>query len=714
MKSSTGVYVLEQGTEAMMSRAWLSDQAEHTIDVQYFIFSADNIGLIATDYLVKAAERGIKVRILVDDLMVDANGDELLKLAAHKNLSIRIYNPMANIGKNIAQKLFYLSKDFHGFNQRMHNKTFTVDNKVSITGGRNVADEYFGYDHEYNFRDRDVLLLGGIVNNIQSSFNQFWDDSLSVDIEKLVKTNDIFTNSYNDLHQYACNPANFVPKVRDRINNLSATFDEIQQAGKLYWVDGVEYVSDIPGKNDGSKHLGGSGISTQRLISLVKHAKKSVIIQTALSSNDRFNLASNDNLEAFSGYQRDRKKLLNTGVEIYEFKPDAKIRQKVMSEDMLGQLKRMPIFGLHSKSMVIDDEITVIGTFNLDPRSANLNTESIAIIPSREVTKDVKLGMLEEIKPENAWRTTTEWNPDGEVDKVKQLRIKAHVMYQQRYLITGGSGFIGSELIKKLLLENHDVTVLTRNEVKTAQHFADIMDLEREDFQTKAKIKTISSLDAINPDQSFDVIVNLAGQGIADTRWSDQVFISGSALGYYGIRETEDEINELGETDNSFSSQLCQQWEKEAQAIEALGIRTCYLRTGIVLGKGGGALVKMLPPFKMGLGGPIGNGKQWMSWIHMEDIVGMIRFAIDHEDLTGAINGTAPNPVTNKEFSKTLGKVLKRPAFFPMPSFVVKLLFGQMGEELLLSGQRVVPEKMISEGYQFQYASLENALRDIV
>ncbi len=315
-------------------------------------------------------------------------------------------------------------------------------------------------------------------------------------------------------------------------------------------------------------------------------------------------------------------------------------------------------------------------------------------------------------------------------------------MYQQRYLITGGSGFIGTALIKQLLLENHDVTVLTRNEVKTAQHFARVIDAEREEFQTKTTVKTISSLDAINPDQSFDVVVNLAGQGIADKRWSDEVkqqiidsrikttkalhnylkdvlvkpdvFISGSALGYYGLRDSNDEINESGATDNSFSSQLCQQWEAQAQAIAELGIRTCYLRTGIVLGKNGGALAKMLPPFKMALGGPIGSGKQWMSWIHLDDIVGMIRFAIDNDTIQGAVNGTAPLPVTNKDFSKTLGKVLKRPAFFPMPAFVVKLLFGQMGEELLLAGQRVIPEKLTQAGFQFKYPQLEDALKDIV
>jgi len=444
MKSSTGVYVLEQGTEAMLSRAWLSEHAQKTIDVQYFIFSADNIGLIAVDYLVKAAERGVKVRLLVDDIMVDAKGSELLKLAAHENFSIKIYNPMANIGKNIFDKVVNLTTDFHSLNQRMHNKTFTVDGRVSITGGRNVADEYFGYDHQFNFRDRDVLLLGGMTSDIQASFNLFWDDALSVSVDKLVSSKDKINTNFNALHQYACDPANFNPTVREQINNLPAVFKEIEQAGKLHWIDGVKYVSDIPGKNDGNKFLGGSGLSTQRLIALLQKAKKSVTIQTpylvttdlgknlfkALVDNGvevkilTNSLASNDNLEAFSGYQRDRKALLKTGVKIYEFKPDAQIRQKIMSGVMQGQLKEMPIFGLHAKSMVIDDDITVIGTFNLDPRSANLNTESITIIPSKEISINVKAGMLEEMRPENAWQTTLEWNPDGEESMLKQLRVK--------------------------------------------------------------------------------------------------------------------------------------------------------------------------------------------------------------------------------------------------------------------------------------------------
>ena len=386
MQIKTGVYVLEQGTEAMLSRAWLSEHAQKTIDVQYFIFSADNVGLIATDYLVKAAERGVKVRVLVDDIMVDASGNELLKLAAHENFSIKIYNPKANLGKNITEKLFNLTTDFHGLNQRMHNKTFTVDGKVSITGGRNVADEYFGYDHQFNFRDRDVLLVGGITGEIERSFNQFWESKLSVPVEQLITSKHKHDTNYDALHQYACDPMNFVPQVREQINDIPKAFKEITKAGAFHWLEGVEYISDIPGKNDQNKFLGGGGLSTDRLVSLVNKAKKSVIIQTPYLvttslSRDLFkalvdrgvevkiltnSLASNDNLEAFSGYQRDRKALLETGALIYEFKPDAQIRKKIMSEVMHRQLKKIPIFGLHAKSMVIDDETTVIGTFNVD------------------------------------------------------------------------------------------------------------------------------------------------------------------------------------------------------------------------------------------------------------------------------------------------------------------------------------------------------------
>jgi len=452
----TGVYVLDQGTEAMFTRAWLSEYAQKTIDVQYFIFTTDNIGLIAIDYLVRAADRGIKVRIIIDDIMLNADSKELLVLNAHPNISIKIYNPLANVGKNIVQKLTNLTLRFHAFNQRMHNKTFTVDNIVSITGGRNIADEYFGYDHQYNFRDRDVLLVGEAPKQIKKSFDQFWEDELSVPVTQLLKSSATSNTkpNFEKLHQYACDPTNFLPEIREQIAMMPSAFNYAVNHDQVHWLENVEYVSDAPGKNDGKTFLGGSGIATDRLITLIQQAKHSVTIQTPyLVTTDlgksilkelvargvevkilTNSLASNDNFEAFSGYQRDRKKLLQTGVKIFEFKPDAKIRQKVMSKEMTQQLTKDPIFTLHAKSMVIDDDITVIGTFNLDPRSANLNTESITIIPSIKVSKEVKTMMDIEMSADNAWETTLDWNPDGEVELSKRFKVRTRVFVPKSIL----------------------------------------------------------------------------------------------------------------------------------------------------------------------------------------------------------------------------------------------------------------------------------------
>jgi len=408
--NKTGIYVLEDGDGSMVARAWLSEYAEKTIDIQYFIFTADNVGLIAADYLVRAADRGVKVRILIDDIMVEADEEKLLTLDSHENISIKIYNPSVNVGKTFTNKIHKFVTDFRGANQRMHNKTFTVDNKIVITGGRNIADEYFDYDHEYNFRDRDVLLIGGTTKKVNQSFDEFWNSSYASDVTKLIDTSKVNyskTKSFNTLHQYACDSNNFWPQVRKKIQHIPETFKRIQQSGQLQWVDSVEFISDIPGKNDGTNGLKGGGITTDKLIDLIKHAKKSNCDTISLFDYNRYwkdlfreackrgvkikiqtnSLASTDNLEAFSGYQRDRKKLLETGVRIFEFKPNAAIRFKIMTGALQKNLHHTPIFGLHAKSMVIDDNITVIGTFNLDPRSANLNTECFTIIHSKKSPK---------------------------------------------------------------------------------------------------------------------------------------------------------------------------------------------------------------------------------------------------------------------------------------------------------------------------------------
>ena len=444
--SKTGTYVLEEGDKSMIFRAWLSESAEKSIDVQYFIFSADNIGLIAIDYLIRAADRGVKVRLIVDDIMVEADSEDLLALDSHPNISIKIYNPTANIGKKLTGKLYSLTTDFRGFNRRMHNKTFIVDDQVVITGGRNIADEYFDYDHEYNFRDRDVLLLGKAAKDVTSSFSLFWSSPLSVPIGDLasdVPANINADAKFEYLHQYACNPDNFWPEIRDNINNVPQLFQNILSSGALRWLDQVSFVSDLPKKNDIESGLGGGGLSTDSLISLINSAKETIFIQspylvTTELSQGLFeraiqrgvevkiltnSLMSTDNLEAFSGYKRERESLLEIGVEIFEFRPDAAIRYQVMTGALQRKMEFRPKFGLHAKSMVVDQKIAVIGTFNLDPRSANLNTECIAIIRDSTIAEDLYQTMNEEVKPENAWETTLTFNPDSKAEFGKRFQL---------------------------------------------------------------------------------------------------------------------------------------------------------------------------------------------------------------------------------------------------------------------------------------------------
>ncbi|OIQ27133.1 MAG: phospholipase D family protein [Bacteroidetes bacterium MedPE-SWsnd-G2] len=444
LKHKTGVYVMEDGGNSMISRAWFTKHAQKTIDIQYFIFSTDNVGLIACDFLVKAADRGLKIRILVDDIMVDASLQEVLTLDTHPNISIKIYNPGINLGKNIFNKLSNLATDFRDSNQRMHNKTFIVDDKIVITGGRNIADEYFDYDHDYNFRDRDVLLLGKASKSVSNSFDEFWAHDLSVPVISLSKEEEIISNenTFNALNNYACNADNFWPQVRQKVENYPLYFQSLLESNKIEWLDTVNFISDIPGKNDGTGGMSGGGLTTSTLIKLVNEAQSTIEIQspylvTSELSRNLFqaatnrgvevriltnSLASTDNIEAFSGYQSDRVKLLETGVKIFEYKPDAQIRKHIMSGAIQQKIDFTPIFGLHAKSMVIDNKTVVIGTFNLDPRSANLNTECLTIFDSENVAKTMLLLMEEEFLPENSWETTKDFNPDKQVTKMKRFK----------------------------------------------------------------------------------------------------------------------------------------------------------------------------------------------------------------------------------------------------------------------------------------------------
>lgn len=292
-------------------------------------------------------------------------------------------------------------------------------------------------------------------------------------------------------------------------------------------------------------------------------------------------------------------------------------------------------------------------------------------------------------------------------------------------LVTGSSGLVGSTLVKKLSAQGHQVTRAVR---RTPRPGEIRWDPDHDTIETGAI-------------QHLDAVVHLAGAGIGDHRWTDEykrelldsrvqttsllastiaavdhpptVFLSGSAIGVYGPRGS-DVLDEHGALGDSFLADICVQWERATAAAESAGVRTVHLRTGIVLAAEGGALKKQLPLFKLGLGGKFAKGTQWQSWIAITDEIRAIEHLLT-ADVSGAVNLTAPNPVTNADFAKVLAAVLKRPSFLRVPSFGPKLLLGsELADALLFTGQRVVPTKLQASGYVFQYSTLEVALRAIL
>ncbi|TVP79443.1 TIGR01777 family oxidoreductase [Thioalkalivibrio sp.] len=292
-----------------------------------------------------------------------------------------------------------------------------------------------------------------------------------------------------------------------------------------------------------------------------------------------------------------------------------------------------------------------------------------------------------------------------------------------RILVSGGTGFIGQALCPQLAQEGHDVVVWSR------QANPDVAE----------GVSAIQRLDELSgPDP--DAVINLAGASIADGRWTEarkrllvdsrlettgklvewmramesppKALISASAVGYYG-EQGDRVITEDTPPTSGFTHDLCDQWENEALKAEALGVRVCLVRTGVVLDRDGGALAKMLLPFKLGTGGRLGSGEHYFPWIHRADIVGIYQWLVENEQASGAYNASAPKPVTNAEFTRALGRALKRPTLLPMPEPVLRLLFGEMSELLLVSN-RMMPKRLLDEGFEFRYPELKQALHAIL
>lgn len=294
--------------------------------------------------------------------------------------------------------------------------------------------------------------------------------------------------------------------------------------------------------------------------------------------------------------------------------------------------------------------------------------------------------------------------------------------------VGGASGLIGTALVDALERDGHTVRRLVRRAVKDPD-------------QEIAWNPSAGTIDAAELN-GVDAVVHLGGVGITDQRWTDEfkkkihdsrvqstrllcetlaglgqkprVHVNASAIGYYGVRG-EEPINESSAGGTGFLSDTCREWEAATQAAWESGIRVCQMRIGVVMSPDGGALKQMLTPFRLGLGGPMGSGDQYVSWVALPDVVAAIQFALDHDPLHGAVNATAPNPITNRELSKALGEVLNRPALLPTPAFALRLMVGrEMADELLLGGAKIFPQRLQAEGFQFACPDIRTALRTVL
>lgn len=301
-----------------------------------------------------------------------------------------------------------------------------------------------------------------------------------------------------------------------------------------------------------------------------------------------------------------------------------------------------------------------------------------------------------------------------------------------RIIITGGTGLIGKALCPLLLADGHLVTVLSRNPDATRDMPRGVRVEEWDGKTPQGWSQLVNGADAI---------INLAGAGIADRPWTAQrkqllresrihaglaiqkaiqqavqkpkVLIQSSAVGYYGAHNDDELITEAAAPGQDFLAKVCFDWEMSTAPVSKMGVRRPVIRTGVVLSKEGGALPKMLLPFKFFAGGPIGSGKQWLPWIHITDQVRAIKFLLDHPSADGPFNLAAPNPVNNKQFGEILGAIMRRPAFMPTPGVAMKAIFGEMST-VLLDGQRVVPQRLEELGFAFTYSTLREALSDLL
>jgi len=412
----TAILLQDTGWDALSQRLALIETAEQSIDIQYYIWNSDNSGHYLASRLKAAADRGVKVRVMLDDINLNERETLLIAIDSHPNISIRIFNPLPT-RRGVAKWLSFLG-DFSRLNRRMHNKSFTVDGAFSIVGGRNIGDEYFDLSQDINFKDRDVLVMGEVIPTIQQSFNDYWSSSWSYPVE-LLGTEEPTEYSqkliFSDVHTPKFE---HYPTLPEGQTTAYRFISEVME--KLMWVN-AQFIYDQPvpeNANDTSKPK----TTAKFLAELSSNATQEILIESAyLIFDDRQlqahqesirdgvqikaltnSMASNDLVTNHSGYAGRREDMLEHGLQLFELKPDTSLCNQSTKD--IKKCAPTTAYGLHAKSIVYDNKTAVVGSFNFNLRSTYLNTESLLIINNETVSQKLATEITLAMDDTNSWR----------------------------------------------------------------------------------------------------------------------------------------------------------------------------------------------------------------------------------------------------------------------------------------------------------------------
>ncbi|MGO2159483.1 MAG: phospholipase D family protein [Vibrio toranzoniae] len=420
-QGTTAVHLQESGWDALAQRLALVESAEHTIDIQYYIWNSDESGSYLASRLLEAADRGVKVRVMLDDINLNEREGLLSALNAHPNVEIRIFNPTPT-RRGFSKWLSFVG-DFSRLNRRMHNKSFTVDGTLSVVGGRNIGDEYFDLSDEINFRDRDVLVMGSVVTTIQTSFIEYWNSRWSYPIDML---GDEMLPDISIL--IGTEPPSYQHFPELPIDGKSAAKLLKSTLSQMTWVN-ARFVYDPPVPID-SDNTDLPKVTAVLLADLARESKHEILLESAylvfddgqldewhsLSNNNveikalTNSMASNDLVTNHSAYAGRRSDMLEHGIELFELKPESKLCETSTKD--ASKCAPSTAYGLHAKSVVFDKRIASIGSFNFNLRSTYLNTESVLIIENKEVAETLAETIEQAMSEENSWRLELE---DGDV-----------------------------------------------------------------------------------------------------------------------------------------------------------------------------------------------------------------------------------------------------------------------------------------------------------